>query len=928
MSQLDVLESHRNKLLLAEAIGWMHDYRKCSDEHLQAKAPNLRGKSALSRAELSRRFPSLSSVSLQLHSLQPGSRTVINLLDDGTWRNDLLGQFLSRCHHTAHFDKQEPVGGEQNFPGIQISTPFGSEKGLPNNLTTSLWGLPWNKLANYSPSEREHVRQAISSLFTQTLADTRRPINEVDLWGWGLLVGALYKSALAGSLLTGSTLAARDLRWRLLGIRVNGLDYLINVARIPDLLARKELLSDGLNKVRDLIEVTYPLGSEVYRDENGSVYVVPDVADLLQKSNGSGINLSTLILKAFEQGTLRSNPQLQLGGEMVPHVELEPTSWWGQDPNWSKTSTTSNDKLPDISSFVSSKVSSPANAANIDRFWRNREPTDICTVCGLRPQGPTDKAAERNVCDICEQRRDDRSQKWAITEPNKTIWTDEVADTNGRLALLVGRFELTHWLDGSMLNSLLLIAPNDPQNTTGKPVTSKTSSFSRLRRIWESTRLFWQETQEEILRQLTDERHRIKITLSSIPNLRPYHVYDLDLGATNLSVVWVPPQNNNNGYLIAADNFGYTARQLGAGSVIYTSPKAAADFVRGHLCAQFMENNRHPVLRNPETLKGQRGLNLLAGSRITDVDCQQSPYAAAIPILAEPRTFMMIVPADKALKMAQTIKTKYETEMGKVRDRLPLHLGLVFAPRRTPIRAVLDAGRAMLDYPSQQQTWIIRKKERQPNIVTLEIEHNKRQIQWNVPDDQWYSYLFLETCGDDSKADASSRRAAKVSIQTENGHQADRWIVHAADLRIDEIIKVCSSTFDFEFLDTTARRFDIHYDANGQRPRRTRPFYLEEIDRLEHLWEYMRRLTSSQRHQVIRTIEATRETWFGQDAEGQSAADEVFRQFVADTLAGAAWPRGQSWNVISEDDRKWLVGAGVSGELADWAELHMEIMKE
>jgi hypothetical protein len=927
MNQLDVLLTNKDALLLAEAVGWLHDYRKCSDEHLQNMAPNRRI-NGLQRTELSRNFPVLSSVSLRLISLQPGSRTVIDLLDDRTWHNDLLGQYLNRCHRAAHFDKPKPIGGEQNYPGIQISTPFGFEKNVADNLTTLLWRLPWDKLASSSLRERVHARKAISSLFSLTIADTRRPINEVDLWSWGLLVGALYKSALAGSLLTGSTPAASDLRWRLLGIRVNGLDYLLNVARIPDLLARQELLSDGLNKVRDLIEVAYPLGSEVYRDENGSVYVVPDVPDLLQRSNGSGIKLSTLILQAFERGTWKGKSQLQLGGEIMPHVELESTSWWGQDPNWRKTSTTSNDILPNISSFISPKVSSPANAANISKFWKNREPTDVCTVCGLRPQGPTDKAAERNVCDTCVQRRDNRSQKWAITEPNKTIWSDEVADTNGRLALLVGHFELTHWLDGSMLNSLLLIAPQDPQNTEGKPVTSKTPSFSRIRRIWESARLFWQETQEEILRQLTDERQRIKITLSSIPNLGHYHVYDLDLGTTNLSVVWVPPQNNNNGYLIAADNFGYTARQLGAKAVIYTNPKAAADFVRDHLRAQFVENNRPPVLRNLETLKGQRGLNLLAGSCITDVDCQQSPYAAAIPILAEPRTFMMIVPADKALEMAQTIKTKYETEMDKVRDRLPLHLGLVFASRRTPIRAVLDAGRAILDYPSQQQTWAIRKKEKQPSKVTLEIEHNKRQIQWNVPDDQWYSYLFLETGGDDSKADASSRRAVKISIQTEKGHQADSWIVNAADLKIGEIIKVCPSTFDFEFLDTTARRFDIHYDANGRRPRQTRPFYLEDLERLERLWEYMKRLASSQRHQVIRTVEATREIWYGQDADNQSAANEVFQQFVADTLAGAAWPNGQGWNAISEDDRKKLVDAGVSGELTDWAELHMEIMKD
>jgi hypothetical protein len=136
------------------------------------------------------------------------------------------------------------------------------------------------------------------------------------------------------------------------------------------------------------------------------------------------------------------------------------------------------------------------------------------------------------------------------------------------------------------------------------------------------------------------------------------------------------------------------------------------------------------------------------------------------------------------------------------------------------------------------------------------------------------------------------------------------------------------SRFDFEFLDTTARRFDIHYDDNGQRPRQTRPFYLEDLDRLEKLWDYMRRLAKSQRYQIIHTIEATRETWYGQDVDGQSADDKIFRQFVADTMAGAAWPKGQGWNAISEDDRRLLVKAGVSGELTDWAELHMEIMKE
>lgn len=136
------------------------------------------------------------------------------------------------------------------------------------------------------------------------------------------------------------------------------------------------------------------------------------------------------------------------------------------------------------------------------------------------------------------------------------------------------------------------------------------------------------------------------------------------------------------------------------------------------------------------------------------------------------------------------------------------------------------------------------------------------------------------------------------------------------------------SRFDFEFLDTTARRFEIVYDANGRRPRRTRPFYLEDLERLETLWTYMARLTKTQRHQVVRTIEATREAWYGQDREHESAKDEVFEQFVADTLAGATWPPKQSWDSIGEDWQKRLIQAGVRGELADLAELHMEILKE
>ena len=931
-SQLQTLAQHRAEILLAEAVGWLHDYRKCSDEHLRVQAANLTGQQALPRNRLVQQYPVLATVQIQLMG---GIRQLADLLDDSTWNRDILEQYLRRCHNTAHFDKQEPVGGKQIYPDMKLSTPFGFEKGIPNNLTSQLWGLPWNNLISYS--SRQTLRAAISLLFSQTVADTRRPINEVDLWGWGLLVGVLYKSALAGVLLTGQTPQPPDLRWRLFGVQVNGLDYFLNVSRIPDLLARQELLSQALDRVRELLEVTYPLGSEVYRDENGAIFVVPDLPNLLEIKDNNGIPLRDLILSAFAGN---NNPQSPINGEIVPQLTLEKQAWWGQDPNWPNSS---NDKIPKIAAFLAVPVSHSVNISEIESAW-NTKNAEVCTVCGLRPQGPNPKAWERKVCDVCEQRRANRSETWANEQLGRTIWTDEVADTNARLALITGTFDLAHWLDGSLLQSLLLIAPHDPQNTNGQPVTPKTPSFSRLRRIWETTRSFWQEVQQELLRQLIDDRRRLQIYLDQPASLGDFHVYDLMLGMTDLSVVWIPPQLNADGYLLSADNLGTIARRLGAEQAVYNHPASAAIFVEDYINDNFIKQGRTPSLYNPEN-NGNRA-NLLNGFQIRQIQYQQDTYATIIPLLAEPRVFMALAPADKALEIISQIKTKYEREMGKVRNRLPLHLGVVFAPRPTPLRAVLDAGRAMLERQTVAGVWevlcyarkMVSKGDSLPQCFQpdqagqfaewheVTLQRDDQRLTWYIPasmgdgqtEDLWYPYVFLN-----DPVEPTTRKRYFKSRNPWKG--CDGWLVHAAELQVGDQVWFAPATFDFEFLDTTTRRFEIHYDDHGRRTTRcTRPFYLDDLERFDRLWEVFLRLSTTQRHQVVRTIEVTREEWFGQDRNSTSVTNPVFRQFVHDTLADAEW----DWRALPQHIRDQFAAAGVRGELADLLELRMEILKE
>lgn len=931
LSSLQVLADNRDALLLAEAIGWLHDYRKCSEEHLQAQAPGSRTQ-ALQRTKLVEMQPTLQNINFALLNI---SRNVANLLDDNTWKQDVLGQLLSRCHNTAHFDKQAPVDGEQDYPGVQISSPFGFEKPVEANLTQKLWNLPWANLATIA-TNRENLRESISKLFAQTVADSRRPINEVDLWSWGVLVGALYKSALAGALLTGATAPnAQNVRWRLLAVRFDGLKYLLNAIRIPDLLARQELLTDGLNRVQTLLEVTYPLGSEVYRDENGSVYVVPDVPNLLDSTDSSGTTLRDLILQEFSQGTVKNAPKLKLGGEIVPHIELEATPWWGQDPGWPNSS---NDELPNISAFLTQPYVLTSNPNAIQSYWEGPI-ADICAVCGLRPQGPGQKALQRHVCDVCEERRADRSQRWATSQPDITIWNDEVADVNGRLALIAGQFDLRQWLDGSLLETLFVIAPNDPKNTSGAPVTAKTPSFSRLRRIWETTHTFWKEVQAEILPTLSDDRRRLKIYLTTAPQLGAFHAYDLVAGSTMISLVWVPSQGSQEGYLVSIDNPGYIARQLGAQSDIYTHPATAAIFVEDYLKEQFINQSNQPILYNADMQAGQVKKNWLDGIFFRDIGYQSNQYATVIPIVAEPRSFLMLVPADKSLAVLQHIRDKYERELGKVRNRLPLYLGVVYFGRRTPLFAALDAARAMLDSsPStvnSEQWKLASNPQSSANGRTLKIEF-ENGIEWQIPvkmgdgqtDDWWYPYFALDTQPDPPR--------------TRQFKQGNKTWVHVQDLQQGDTVSVTPSRFDFLWLDTAARRFEAAYDKQGRRPARpTRPFYLEDLRRLEEdvwktfsrpsdtqkkqtlegVWATFSKLPRTQIKQTLEIIETARQRWFGAD-ESKSAADPAFRQFVADTLATAEW----DWKNITNKDA--IITAAARGELADLAELHLEILKE
>ena len=871
-------------------------------------------------------------------------------------REGWLPAALGIAHAVAHHDKEEvPNRNKQDHNKICIATAFGWEKRIANldalvgNIPVD---LPWT-------TWRQNTRDFVRNNFSQGLGDTRRPINEVTLEDWSWTVAALFKSAVANKILvpdlTITCRCSHEMKWRLLSLRTDGLGYMLSAPSIPDLLARKNLLTDAWDRVQKVLEEEYPLGLEVYRDENGPVYVVPDLENLLglENPNDNYKTLREYLLEAFQAGTVKNDHCLALGGEIVPVFKLDKAPWKGQP---------APEELPPIHEHLTREHSNQSLPLQSDigmvaRPWCYHT-EEICTVCGLRPLGPSPKAKQRKVCDVCEQRRSNRAKRWATWGLGTTIWLSEVADANRRLALIVGQFDLTHWLNGALVRSLAVRTPNDKNGHTEDQVAKK-PSFARLRRIWETTREFWQEVaptenqenpEQSVAGQAVGKRDtpRLQIKGELSPAKKPgtYHAYELELPrGVRLSVVWDP----ENERFITADNLHYLEgkNQLG---------QPLKNVLRKGNVFQVLEPIGYGA---SDKVWGTITLSEDAGK------IENSTYTPLIPILAEPRTFMALVPADKAVDVVQAIRTKYEREMGKVRNRLPLHLGIVFADAHTPLRAILDAGRRMLKQKTIGKVgkWEVEDVTKQSGAlpgkaanlaqgtrqfdkwyaVKLKHEDTGRTLTWYVPavmgdgstEDNWYPYVFWEQDKDGNTDPGSATIQRKRYYQAPNPFKLDAhgkpqlgWLVHAGELEPGDKVYFTPATLDFQWLDSSASRFEIAYDGeNGQRKGNfsRRPYLLDELDTLEHIWNTLsEHLTTSQIHALVSLIESRREDW------EVSPHDDTFRVFCRNALANAKW-QARPWEREGKAREDWLeewVNYAALGWLTDAVEIWMKIMKE
>src|SRR5581483_4595688 len=484
-SKLDVLKQHREALLLAEVAALLHDVGKFCNLHIETHSEGGLQKwsndyaykavvdnpgTVIRLSKAAANIPKPAALNDVLNASNPKAsdfltkefkaaleQSVVTVFEqtytlaelvmlgtpgfaahsdrasclegkDGGWLPGALGV----CHNEAHHDKQEPGKGEgrQTWPRVFASTPFGLEEEIISvgNSATSLDG----RLQRLPIPDGALDKRGLLDEFTHGLGDTRRPINEITLTDWAATVAALYKSALAACVLEGQQRGIRewaswkerridhDMRWRLLSVNFDVLELYSKAVKIADLLAYQYAVQQACEAIKRLVEEEYPLGNEIYRDTTGIYLSFPDL-DLWTE-------LHELLRTAVESVEL----------EIMPRITV------GCPPG-----NTTAEQLKHLLHYQRGEAKKalvyPVDDENCTPCWEelwNNAPSnsEICPVCCLRPMREGEEA-----CKHCRERRQSRVEAWK-KQPSQTIWLDEIADQNGRVALIVGKFGLDDWL--------------------------------------------------------------------------------------------------------------------------------------------------------------------------------------------------------------------------------------------------------------------------------------------------------------------------------------------------------------------------------------------------------------------------------------------------------------------------------------------------
>jgi len=296
---------------------------------------------------------------------------------------------------------------------------------------------------------REFIFERVKPWYSKLLSDSRYPVNDVSLWDQAYMTASMFKAVLSNLVLDNSKLQnyqknPSSIKWRIFGIQYDKLGLAEKGFKPAHIDWYRNISKEIDDEIKKLLELKYPIGNEVYRDETGIYFIVgEDLGD--DKGN---LAILKDDLKEIKEEILQIFKEKSLD-EFYPAIFLTKASRGLMNLTYLLENARENFLKADWSR--KELVIYPENS-------ESRGARGICQICKQRLVFESDKRDEnKNVCEICyEEKTKGRVNKWLKDRGGETIWTAELKDKNDRLALVVMKFELMDWLNGDLLSSVLI----------------------------------------------------------------------------------------------------------------------------------------------------------------------------------------------------------------------------------------------------------------------------------------------------------------------------------------------------------------------------------------------------------------------------------------------------------------------------------------
>lgn len=451
MRVLDKINTEQQNIIIGEIGALLHDIGKYNPDFIGKNSienyPQIFSHSKINSFLKADLLKLIKSKKFEI-KINKKITNIYNLITEHHNRNtdDEIVKILQTCDRKDSAYDKGIVREKQSIEDTNIYSPFGYSKEKIDlnclqkrfeDLEERLIPLFKNYILGKTEINcfRKSLLKDLKLTFSHSLGETRIPANDVTLWDHSYSTASLFKSVLS-AFVCGVNPDPKNLKWRIFGVSWNGIGFINTGRKVADIQERNDIIEDIKRELKKKFEDDYPIGNAIYEDTNGVYFTFPDLSS--DKSKELAKECAEQVLKIISD---------ESDNELWPIFTLSKTSRSLTILASELKYASEKRKIPKMSSalFVEGKP---------EKFFGNPEIAtsvkgqDVCPVCRIRP-----KNVKEEKCNVCEKRRKGRRDKW-LNNRQDTIWTDEVADKNNRIALISLSFNLDKWLDGTMIGTI------------------------------------------------------------------------------------------------------------------------------------------------------------------------------------------------------------------------------------------------------------------------------------------------------------------------------------------------------------------------------------------------------------------------------------------------------------------------------------------